>query len=106
MSIPIHTINSRNTCTAQAPGTVSVGGTSIQLLAANTNRAGVWLTNVSNKTMFIAFGTNAAEKDKGIRIANGERVQIGANMLANEKINVIASGGNNNKILYQEFIIT
>ncbi len=93
----------RNECSGNAPETYNATTSSSEMVAANSSRKGIWLQNVGTKTVFLGFGSNAAELDKGIRILKNERMIIGASMLPTEAINVIAQSGTQ-AVLIQEFI--
>lgn len=53
--------------TFAAPQSVTVGSTSTAIVAANPNRKYLALCNISDETMYLAFG-NTAEQTKGMPV--------------------------------------
>ena len=93
----------RNICSGGPPQTVAVSSSSSEVVAADTNRKGIWIQNTGNRTVFLGFGANAAEDNKGIRLVKDERIQVGATMLPTEAINAKTTAGPST-LIYQEFI--
>ena len=75
---------------------VTVGAASTTILAANSKRTNVVLTNDSDETIYISRGDTAV-MNKGIRVnANGGSYEIGVlNMYRGIVTGICASGGMN-----------
>ncbi len=91
-----------NICTGNSPSVYTATTSSTEMLGANASRNGLWIQNIGNKKVYIAFGSNAAEVAKGIRINKDERVQFGSDMMPLSAINCIAETGSHD-LIYQEF---
>jgi len=79
----------------------NVSTLSIELIAANTERAGLALTNFGNKDVWAAFGFTA-EVEKGLFIPKGGSASFDTGFLSKEALNVITGSGTTS-IAWQEF---
>ena len=86
---------------AGAPGSHTATSSSSEIVPADLTRKGIWITNISNKTVYVAFG-QAAELSKGVRVVKNERIQFGAAMCVTESITVITASGSHD-VIYQEW---
>ncbi len=102
MPITVYPANLPNAGTGNAPSAVTVTTTSGALLAANTNRRWVLLTNVGVKDVFLAFGSDAAEIDKGgVLTGSGGSVLLGANFMCLESINGIVKNSTSTVLILE-----
>ena len=92
-----------NISTGKAPTSYNASGSSTEMLAADTDRTGLWITNISNQTVYVAFGSNAAVVGTGVRIIKNETIQMGSDMLCQEAVNVITAGGSSKTLSIQEW---
>lgn len=88
--------------TALAPGLVPVATSSVQVLAANASRKGCNLTNMSDSTISLAFGGNAAVLFYGIVLGPGGVFWMDLQDFTTESVNAIASG-TDGTLAVQEF---
>ena len=65
--------SSKTPLTYSAPTTASVTVASVQILAANANRKGLYLSNTSNQQISFGFGGAAAVYQNGITLFPGEK---------------------------------
>ena len=72
--------------------TVEVGTTNTLIVARNTNRKALVLCNLSQKTVFLAFGEDA-QMDAGLPLFKESRVIFGSNALMIEAVNGITDVG-------------
>lgn len=75
---------------AAAPASASVGLTSAQVVAANANRSGLVLTNVSNNRISLGFGSTAV-LNSGITLYPGGIFVMDSFMFDTAAVNAIAS---------------
>lgn len=92
-----------NICVGNAPTNFTATTTSTEMVAASDQRKALVLTNVGNRSIWIAFDVNPAEVDKGIRIVKDGSVFLGSVLLPIESINVITSMGSS-LVQIQEFV--
>lgn len=79
--------------TASAPAVATVGATSAQAVASNTNRLGLILVNVSTSDQVISlgFGGNAAVLNEGVTLRVGDGYNMGQYDFTTGQVNAIAS---------------
>ena len=79
-----------------APVLVAVPQTSTQVLAANTSRKGCNITNMSNATISLSFGSNAAQVYYGTVLGPGGTFWMDLQDFTTAAINAIADSANGN----------
>ena len=90
---------------ASAPTQIDVDTASKEVVAENYNRVGLVMTNLSDGTMYIAFGTNAAVVGSGIVIlGSGGNFSMDDYIYTKEAVNAIAHS-NNSLLAVQEFVV-
>lgn len=87
--------------TPLAPNNATIGTSSGQIIAANANRRGLTICNLSSNRLFLGLGT-AALSAKGICIQPGWTWEMEAHNFTTAAINGLASGAGS-IISYQEF---
>ena len=86
--------------TASSKASVTASNASQQLVAANPDRKGVWISNLSDKKAYISFGSgDATEADDSLIIADAS-----AYIATTEEIRVIAESGVAGKIVARELL--
>ncbi len=79
---------------------VTASNSSQQLIAANPDRKGVWISNLSDKKIYISFGSGAAtEADDSLIIA-----EASAYIATTEEIRVISESGVAGKVVARELL--
>ena len=97
-----NTVSTKTPLTGATPTFATVGITSAQVLAANTNRKGFVFVNTSANNISFGIGANAAVLGSGITLTpNGVWVSDEYNFTTSA-INAIASGAGSN-LTVQEF---
>ena len=92
----------RNIGTGQAVGSTSVGTSTTEIVAANTNGAFILLANTGTTDVFIGIDV-AATLDTGILVSkNGGSFVMDATALSTGAINGITSTGTS-VVVFQEF---
>jgi len=86
-----------------APTNAVVGLTSAQILAESPRRTGLFIRNLSNHTIAIAFG-NDAVIGSGINLLKDESFSMGAYDFSTAAVNAIADFAGCN-ISIQEFVL-
>ena len=81
-------LDTLNTGSGNAPGSVVLSGTSVEIIPANTNRKWAYITNNSSRLAFLAIGT-AASVDVGLRLAGGAILTIDSTNHTTDAINGI-----------------
>jgi hypothetical protein len=76
--------------TYSAPATASVGTTSTLILAANSSRRGLYLSNTTSYQISIAFG-NTASYQYGITLFPGEKFYMDQYSFSTQAVNAISS---------------
>lgn len=89
-------VSTKTGLTAQAPTAASVGVTSAQVVAANTSRKGLVLTNNSTANISIAFGGNAAVSGSGIVLYPGGVFFMDEYMFTTAAVNAVATAAASN----------
>jgi hypothetical protein len=89
------TVNTKTSLTANSPTAASVGVTSAQILAANSSRKGLILTNTSNNNISLGFGS-AAVLNSGITLYPNGVFSMDEYMFTTSAINAIASVASSN----------
>lgn len=84
-------VTTKISLTASSPASASVGVTSALAVAANANRKGLVLTNLSNKTISFGIGT-AAVLNAGITLIPNAIWEMDEYTYTTAAINAIASG--------------
>lgn len=93
------------TISASAPKTVAVGTTSTNIVPANNQRNGLILVNISDSTMYIAFGGQTATLWAGITLTpNGGVFSMDEYTYNKEAVNGIAHTAAST-CSYQEFYV-
>jgi hypothetical protein len=92
-----------NFCSGEAPGqNTSVGGTSVQILAANSDRLSVILTNYGSRGVWLAFDATA-EKEKGIYLDKSKgQIVFDSGAVSKGPLNAISDFGTT-QLAWQEF---
>ena len=85
-----------------APQSKTISTTSIELVPEDLDRRAMIIENISNKNMWIAFGSAAAEVGKGIRLDPNEPFRLGLTILTTQAINIICESASR-EVAYQEF---
>ena len=86
--------------TASSKASVTASNASQQLVAANPDRKGVWISNLSDKKAYISFGSgDATEADDSLIIS-----EASAYIATTEEIRVIAESGVAGKIVARELL--
>ncbi len=81
-----------NNLVYSAPTTASVNTTSTLILAANTSRTGLYLSNTSTQQISLGFNGNAAAYQNGITLFPGEKFWMDASSFSTGAIYAITSG--------------
>ena len=98
-------MSSLNTSSGAAPAQIDVDSASKQLVAENYARAGLVMTNLSDGTVYIAFGGNAAVLGSGIvLLPGGGNFSMDDFIFTKEAVNGIAHT-DNALLSVQEFVI-
>ncbi len=95
-------LSTRNYCVGKAPTTHTATNSSSVLMATNASRRGAMIQVTGNKAVFLGFGSNAAEVNKGVRLVKNERLVMDATLLPTEAVNVITASGTST-VLIQEW---
>jgi len=85
----------------KSPDNALVSQVSVKILDANENRRGLFLCNMSKKTIWIGLDHDA-EEDKGIVLASGLSFSMTSDDFSRADIYAI-SDGNDSLITIQEF---
>lgn len=86
--------------TSSTKTSVTASNTSQQLVAANPDRKGVWISNLSDKKAYISFGSgDATDADDSLIIS-----EASAYIATTEEIRVIAESGVAGKIVARELL--
>jgi len=88
---------------ASAPTNVLVGTSSGTAVAANNDRVGLVIVNISDSTIYIGLGGNAAVLKSGIALTTGGDWSMDDYTFNNEVVTAIAHTANS-VISFQEFI--
>lgn len=99
-SNPLPVKQTNTSLTADTPAAAVVGTSSSLVLAANTARKGVVLTNVSANRISISFGA-AATINRGITIFASDRWEMNALSFNTEDIYAVASGASSTLCIQQ-----
>ncbi len=83
-------VTTRSPLVAAAPTSASVGVVSAQILATNSSRRGLVLTNLSNATISVGFGS-AAVLNAGVTLMPGGTFVMDSFMFSRAAVNTIAS---------------
>ncbi len=75
------------------PTSVSVTTSSTEIVAANTARKWLVLTNIGNRDVYVAVGQTALSLKGALLGKGGGSVSLGAEMMTTEAINGITSAG-------------
>ena len=97
----VWTTNTKNALTASAPTTASVGVTSAQAVASNTNRKGLAIVNLSINTVSLGISA-AAVLNNGISLTQNGVYVMDEYLFSTGAINAIAAGPSST-ISIQEF---
>lgn len=81
-----------------ASGTITTGGASQQLLAANVNRRGFTVQNQSSGDLYIRVGATATVTNSSLRIAPGVLYETPAHHVSTNVVNII--GATNGQAFY------
>ena len=89
-------MNTWNTFTTITTTNATVGSSTTQILASNSNRIYAIIVNDSDETIYLAL-SDSAEMNKGIRLgANGGTFEINNNKHFTGAINAICTSGSKN----------
>lgn len=93
---PLSTIDSSGGGTTTGPltdrsGTITSGGTSQQVAAANSSRKYFMLQNISDETMWIDFGVSAVQDTPSIKITTGGAFFAEGSFVSDQVINIISA---------------
>lgn len=93
------------TSSGATPAQVGVDSTSAEAVAENYSRVGLVMTNLSDSTMYIAFGSNTAVLGSGIPLLpGGGNFSMDEYVYTKEAINAI-SHSDNSLLAVQEFVV-
>lgn len=81
---------------------VTAGNTTTVVVAADTGRIGIILSNDSNETLYLAFGS-AAVLNQGVPLSPGVALVLDNALLTTQAINVISTSGSKN-LAFTEFL--
>lgn len=99
----IQPVSTKTPLTASTPANGTVTGTSSQIVAANANRKGLVIINLSSDKIYIGFGLNAAVVGKGIALTQlGSVYEMSEYDYTVSAINAISSGSSS-PVSIQEF---
>lgn len=91
------------TVTAATPLQVSIGATSAEAVPQNNYRVGMLLTNISDSTIYLAFGVNPAVIGSGVPLLpRGGNFSMDDYIYTKESVNAIAHTANS-ALAVQEF---
>lgn len=85
------TVASGSALTPLAPATATAGVASAQMVAANTNRRGLVISNTSANRVFLAFGSNNATLNRGIYLGPGGNWLMDQYTFTTQAVNAIAA---------------
>lgn len=73
-------------------GSITAGGTSQQLMAANGSRKAWWVQNISTEDMWIGIGVTAAADSTSLRLSPGDSYyEPGGGFLSTQVVNVVSA---------------
>jgi hypothetical protein len=101
-SNPTYVTTIRTGQIASSPTFATVGTSSAQVLAANSNRTGAVLVNNSSNSIFFGIGANPAVVGSGIYLAPQGVWDMSEYDFTTQAINAISTGANSN-LSIQEF---
>lgn len=93
---------SASALTPLAPATATAGVASGNIVAANSNRRGLVISNTSANRLFLAFGANNAVLNRGIYLSAGGVWVMDTYTFTTQAVNAIASGAGST-VSIQEF---
>lgn len=85
-----------NVVVGQSPTFATVGVTSAQILAADSSRMGLFLTNTSSNFISLGFDGNAAVLNSGLTLTPYGVLELQPAMITRGAITAIASGASSN----------
>lgn len=80
----------------------AVGGSSVQLAAANGDRRYLLIQNVAAVVVWVNFGTAAVADQPSIKILADGSLVFEDNFVPTSTVNVIAASGSGNKVVCKE----
>lgn len=96
-------VSTKTALTGSAPTAATVTGSSANIIASNTNRKGLLLTNLSSDFVSLSFGASNAVLNEGITLAPYGSYSMDEYTYSTQAINAISSG-TSSAISIQEFI--
>ncbi len=83
----------KNFGAGKIPTNVSVTASSTEIVAANTARKWLVLTNIGNRDVYMAVGQTALDQKGALLGKGGGSIALGVDMITTEAINGITSAG-------------
>jgi hypothetical protein len=83
------------------PGSALIGQTSTLVIAGSPDRTGLFIRNMSNKNVYLAFA-HPAEIGKGVVLYPSESYVMGPTEFSFEDVSAISDGANS-EITFQHF---
>ena len=83
----------KNFGAGQIPTSVSVTSSSTEIVASNTARKWLVLTNIGNRDVYVAVGQTALSQKGALLGKGGGSISLGVDMITTEAINGITSAG-------------
>ena len=103
-SSSIQPVSTKTALTASAPTNATVTGTSAQIVASNSSRKGLTLTNLSTDKIFLGYGSNAAVLNSGDSLLfTGSTYNADEYSYVTSAVNAISSG-TSSLISIQEYV--
>ena len=96
----VNKVLNKDTSRASKKTTLTASNSSQVLVKENSNRKGIWISNLSDKKAFISFGEEAAIDASDSLIASASSTYIATT----EEIRVIAESGVAGKIVARELL--
>ncbi len=84
-----------------APESVTVGTSSVLVLAANTNRYGATFVNDSVNKIYLAINADAVSGKGILIVANGGSYEINNTNITHDVINAIATGAGSELVVLE-----
>ncbi len=83
----------KNFGAGKIPTSVNVTNSSTEIVASNTARKWLVLTNIGNRDVYMAVGQTALDKKGALLGKGGGSIALGVDMITTEAINGITSAG-------------
>ena len=96
-------VSTKTPLTGSTPATATVTGTSANVVASNSNRKGMVITNISSDIIYLSFGASTAVVGDGIALSPYGVYEMEEYSYSTQAINAISSG-TSSLVSIQEFI--